>query len=152
MTPRCLLCLLAALLEATASSSTFSPVAPPAPREVGSDAPSARGLNLTPVFPMLDSTLGVLSYLAFGVYIVMLFIDLLGKKDPLRSAALLLKRQVQPLGLCAALSSAAASPSLCPPVYPFVSLSPTSCLSVCLPVSLISCLCLSYHSTYCSSD
>ncbi|XP_047482091.1 uncharacterized protein LOC125034328 [Penaeus chinensis] len=108
MTPRCLLCLLAALLEATTSSSAFgrlssaspivchSPstlaVAPPAPREASSDAPSARGLNLTPVFPMLDSTLGVLSYLAFGVYIIMLFIDILGKKDPLRSAALLLKR------------------------------------------------------------
>lgn len=120
MTPRCLLCLLAALLEATTSSSAFGRLSNNPPIVYDSPPTFARGLNLTPVYPMLDSTLGVLSYLAFGVYIIMLFIDILGKKDPLRSAALLLKRQVQ---LYAA-----------PSVFCF-SLSP-----VCLPVSLTFCL------------
>lgn len=41
---------------------------------------------------MLDTTLGILSYVAFAVYIVMLFGGYLSKDNPLRAALSTLQR------------------------------------------------------------
>ncbi|KAG7155414.1 hypothetical protein Hamer_G023701, partial [Homarus americanus] len=54
---------------------------------------SFRGLNLPPVYPMLDATLGILSYAAFAVYIIMLFGGFLSRQnDGLGSMVAALKR------------------------------------------------------------
>ncbi|XP_071521860.1 uncharacterized protein [Panulirus ornatus] len=56
-----------------------------------------RLLNLTPVYPMLDVTLGVLSYVAFAVYIIMLFGGFLSRANPLQTAVAALHRQGEAL-------------------------------------------------------
>lgn len=42
--------------------------------------------RLAPVYPLLDTTLGFLSFAAFAVYIVMLFGGLLARENPAREA------------------------------------------------------------------
>ncbi|KAK4300493.1 hypothetical protein Pmani_027318 [Petrolisthes manimaculis] len=59
---------------------------------VASVSGKGRALRLAPVYPMLDTTLGILSYLAFAVYIVMLFGGYLTQDNPLRTALSALQR------------------------------------------------------------
>ncbi|KAK4287555.1 hypothetical protein Pmani_039376 [Petrolisthes manimaculis] len=59
---------------------------------VASVSGEGRALRLAPVYPMLDTTLGILSYLAFAVYIVMLFGGYLTQDNPLRTALSALQR------------------------------------------------------------
>ncbi|KAK3868859.1 hypothetical protein Pcinc_025785 [Petrolisthes cinctipes] len=63
-------------------------------RSLGVPWGSAKGrvLRLAPVYPMLNTTLGILSYVAFAVYIVMLFFGYLTQDNPLRTALSALQR------------------------------------------------------------